>query len=101
MLIPPVVILSLISETIFHSFVVPTVSVRSRSQESKTTEIFLVSSLLGLTQNSQTHPETKIYLMTSLLSTMPFLISKTLPGLAEKHGPLQTLSKCKLKQFSR
>ena len=39
----------------FHSFVSPTIFLRSRSREKKSAEIFLVSQLIGLTLNSWTH----------------------------------------------
>lgn len=41
--------------TIFHSFVSPTLSLRSWSRKDKSAEIFLGSPLIGLTLNSRRH----------------------------------------------
>ena len=93
MLISPVTKLSVISATIFSHFCVSHTLLRGRSQESKSAAIFLVSPLICLTL--KTNFDDQFDVDNSFSN-----FYNTLSGFVQKQVPLETLSKCKLKQFS-
>ena len=94
MLISPVAKLSLISATTFSQFFVSHTLLRGRSRESKSAAIFLVSPLICLTL--KTNFDDQFDVDNSFSN-----FYNTLSGFVYKHAPLKTLSKCKLKQFSK
>ena len=81
----------------YSQFCVSHIFLRRRSRENKSAEIFLVSPLLGLTLNSRTHSLNQTNFDVNAFSHF----YNALSGLIEKHAPLKTLSKRKLKQFSK
>ena len=81
----------------YSQFCVSHTFLRRRSRENKSAEIFLVSPLLGLTLNSRTHSLNQTNFDVNAFSHF----YNALSGLIEKHAPLKTLSKRKLKQFSK
>ena len=81
----------------YSQFCVSHTFLRRRSRENKSAEIFLVSPLLGLTLNSRTHSLNQTNFDDNAFSHF----YNALSGLIEKHAPLKTLSKRKLKQFSK
>ena len=93
MLISPVAKLSLISATILSQFCVSHTLLRGRIQESKSAAIFLVSPLICLTL--KTNFDDQFDVDNSFSN-----FCNTLSGFVQKDVPLETLSKCKLKQFS-
>ena len=94
MLISPVAKLSLIAATTFSQFFVSHTLLRGRSRESKCAAIFLVSPLICLTL--KTNFDDQFDVDNSFSN-----FYNTLSGFVYKHAPLKTLSKCKLKQFSK
>ena len=75
---------------------------RRRSRENKSAGIFLVSPLLGLTMNSRTHSLNQTNFDDQFDVDNAFSNFYNAPsGLIEKHAPLKTVSKRKLKQFSK